>query len=82
MDSVLITGGTSGIGLALAKRYLADGARVFIVGRSTEKLEKTVDENPGLIPLLADVSREDDRIRLFRTVAEEYPDVNIIVNLP
>ena len=79
-DTVLITGGTSGIGLALAKRYLADGNRVLIVGKNREKLDKTVEENPGLIPLLADVSREEDRVQLFKTVSEQYPEVNVLIN--
>ena len=79
-DTVLITGGTSGIGLALAKRYLADGNRVLIVGKNREKLDKTVGENPGLIPLLADVSREEDRVQLFKTVSEQYPEVNVLIN--
>ncbi|MBO4359774.1 MAG: SDR family NAD(P)-dependent oxidoreductase [Eubacteriaceae bacterium] len=80
MDCVLITGGTSGIGLALAKRYLADGAKVIIVGRSAEKLGNTLRENPGLIPILSDVSREEDRTALFETVVRDYPDVNILIN--
>jgi len=79
-DTVLITGGTSGIGLALAKRYQKDGNTVLIVGRNTEKLQKTVEENPGLLPILADVSLEEDRIRLFETVARDYPEVNIVIN--
>ena len=79
-DTVLITGGTSGIGLALAKRYLADGNTVIIVGRNQEKLEKTAEENPGFLMILADVSLEEDRIRLFETVVREYPDVNIVIN--
>ena len=79
-DTVLITGGTSGIGLELARRYLADGNKVIIVGRSEQKLVRTVKENPGLIPLLADVSREEDRVRLYKTIVREHPDVNIVIN--
>lgn len=79
-DTVLITGGTSGIGLALAKRYLKDGNTVIIVGRNQEKLDQTVAENPGLLPILADVSLEEDRVRLFETVARDYPAVNIVIN--
>ena len=60
-DTVLITGGNSGIGLALAVRYLHDGNTVIICGRNQEKLEKTAQDNPGLQTILADVSKEEDR---------------------
>ena len=79
-DTVLITGATSGIGLALAKRYSADKNKVIIVGKDPVKLEKTVSENPDLIPVLADVSFEEQRVWLFETIAEKYPDVNIVIN--
>ncbi len=79
-NTVLITGGNSGIGLALAVRYLQDGNTVIICGRNEEKLEKTARDNPGLKTILADVSREEDRIRLFETVKTSYPDTNILIN--
>ena len=79
-NTVLITGGTSGIGLALATRYLQDGNAVIICGRNKDKLDKVVRENPGLKTILADVSREEDRLRLFETVKTSYPDTNILIN--
>ena len=79
-DTVLITGGNSGIGLALAVRYLHDGNTVIICGRNQEKLEKTAQDNPGLQTILADVSKEEDRVRLFETVKTSYPDTNILIN--
>ena len=79
-NTVLITGGTSGIGLALAKRYLKDGNTVIICGRNKEKLEKTAKEIPGLKTIPADISNEEDRNRLFETVKTSYPDTNILIN--
>ena len=79
-NTVLITGGNSGIGLALAIRYLKDGNTVIICGRNQDKLEKTALENPGLKTILADVSREEDRSRLFETVKTSYPETNILIN--
>ena len=79
-DTVLITGGTSGIGLALAKRYLNDGNTVIIAGRNEAKLQQTALDNPGLLTILADVSLEEDRVRLYETVVQKYPEVNIVIN--
>ena len=79
-DTVLITGGNSGIGRALAARYLKDGNHVIICGRNEGKLAKTAGELPGLATILADISIEEDRIRLFETVKASYPDTNILIN--
>ena len=78
--TILITGGTSGIGLALAARYLRDGNTVIICGRNAEKLENTAKSHPGLQTILADISLEEDRIRLFETVEREYPMLNVLIN--
>ena len=57
-----ISGGGSGIGLACARAFLADGARVTIVGRSREKLDRALEQLGGLgqaDALTADVASED-----------------------
>jgi len=79
-NTVLITGGNSGIGLALALRFLRDGNRVLICGKDPVKLAAVQAANPGLETVLCDVSREEDRIRLFETVRDQYPETNILIN--
>ena len=79
-NTVVITGGTSGIGLALAKRFLDGGDVTIICGRNSSKLQQTAAEHPGLHTILADVSREQDRHSLFETVKADYPEANILIN--
>ena len=79
-NTVLITGGTSGIGLALATRFLKDGNTVIICGRNEGKLRKAAEAHPGLHTVQADVSAAEDRVRLYETVKESYADLNVLVN--
>ncbi|MES9838188.1 MAG: SDR family NAD(P)-dependent oxidoreductase [Candidatus Thiodiazotropha sp.] len=73
---VLVVGGSSGIGLSLAKRFLCEGNHVVVVGRTKEKLKNVLAECPGLEIYSADVTSEVDRKKL----AERYPDTTILIN--
>lgn len=73
---VLITGGATGIGFALAKKFHAAGNRVIIVGRSREKLAAAVGALPGISTCAADVSCVEDCERLVST----YSDISILIN--
>jgi len=64
-NTVLITGGATGIGLALAERFLKTGSEVIVCGRRENKLREAQQKYPKLHIRLCDVSRESDRISLF-----------------
>ncbi|UOQ46223.1 SDR family NAD(P)-dependent oxidoreductase [Halobacillus salinarum] len=78
--TILITGGGSGIGLALAERYLAAGNEVIIAGRTKDKLEEARHQHPGLHIKTCDVAKEEDRIELFTWITTHFPEVNILIN--
>jgi uncharacterized oxidoreductase len=79
-NTILITGGSSGIGLALAQGFAARGNRVLACGRTEETLRDAQQRVPGLAYLVADVSQEADRRRLLAWIEEEHPDANVLVN--
>lgn len=79
-NTVLITGGGGGIGLALAQRFLASGSNVVICGRNGDRLEAARRTNPDLHILRVDVARKADRERLARSIVEAHPNLNILVN--
>lgn len=79
-STILVTGGATGIGLALAKRLCSLGNTVVVCGRRSERLEHAAKEIPGLATIQCDVSREDERLRLFEQIVIHYPDTNIIIN--
>lgn len=79
-NTVLITGGGTGIGLALAVRFLNAGSRVIIVGRRVEKLNEAKALHPELITHACDISDENERKALFAWVTKEYPQINVLIN--
>ena len=79
-NTILITGGASGIGLAFAERFLQKGNEVIIAGRREEKLNEVKEKFPEIHTRVCDVSDENDRISLFEWVTSEFPGVNVLVN--
>jgi 3-oxoacyl-[acyl-carrier protein] reductase len=75
----LITGGSSGIGRAVAQSLAASGGRVAITGRDRGRLEKAAREL-GVHPILADVAIEADVERTYREVLQQFGDLDILVN--
>jgi 3-oxoacyl-[acyl-carrier protein] reductase len=75
----LITGGTAGIGRAVAAAFHAAGARVAITGRDQRRLTDTA-RDLGVYPIHADVSNEEDVKRTYREVLKEFGDLDVLVN--
>ena len=79
-NKILITGGASGIGLGLARRFVQEGNEVIICGRRESALEEAESEVPGIVTRAADISTADGRTELFDWIAKEHPDTNVLVN--
>lgn len=79
-NTILITGGSNGIGLAFAERFLKLGNKVIICGRREEKLESAKSKYPELHIKKCDVSVESERIELFEYIQKEFPELNVLVN--
>src|ERR1700737_1359492 len=78
--TAVITGGNSGIGLATAKRFVAEGAGVFITGRRQEELDKAVEAiGPGARAVQGDVSHLDDLDRLFAKVRAQKGRIDVLL---
>jgi 3-oxoacyl-[acyl-carrier protein] reductase len=75
----LITGGSAGIGRAIAESLAAAGARVAVTGRDKKKLEETA-ARLGVFPIQADVTVESDVERTYREVLAKFGDLDILVN--
>jgi len=76
----VITGGTSGIGLATAQRFVDEGAHVFIVARRQEGLDEAVATiGKNVTPVQADVTKTNDLDRVYQTVKQICGHLDVVV---
>ena len=81
MKTAIITGGTSGIGLATAKKFLSEKYNCVLVGRSREKFEKIQPELFGNFKFIsADVGEVSDCEKVLSATVKNFGGVNILVN--
>jgi len=78
--TILITGGTSGIGQELARQLLQRGNTVIVTGRDQARLDQTSAALPGLHTLLSDASDRSAVERLYEEVTERFPSLDTVVN--
>jgi uncharacterized oxidoreductase len=78
--TILITGGTSGIGLELARQLLERGNTVIITGRDQAKLEVTMRALPGVYGFQSDISDPDAIRTLHDAVLAKFPALDVLIN--
>lgn len=79
-NTVLITGGTSGIGLELVKQLTEQGANIIVVGRNPDTLDETKKKFPNVHTFQSDVSKPKNIEQLYKDVTQQFPELNIIIN--
>ena len=79
-NTILITGGSAGIGFALAGLLSSKGNRVIITGRNEKRLQAAAAQLPNATAIAGDVSDPADVTRLVGILRRDHPDLNIVIN--
>ena len=79
-NTILVTGGGSGIGRGLAEAFHGLGNQVVIAGRRQEVLDKTTAANPGMRSAVLDIESADDIKRFAAEMKREFPALNVVIH--
>lgn len=80
-NTIFISGGSAGIGLAIAKKLSAAGNKVIINGRSEERLQNALKElDKTAVAIQGDLSISLERIKIVEELRNNHPELNIIIN--
>ncbi|MGI4813312.1 MAG: SDR family oxidoreductase [Janthinobacterium lividum] len=79
-NTILITGGGSGIGRALAEAFHAEGNQVIIAGRRQALLDETIAANPGMKSAVLDIGSADAIKRFAAKLTADYPTLNAVIH--
>ena len=79
-NKILITGGATGIGLGLTKRFIQENNTVIICGRREEVLKEAAEQFPSVITKACDLATGSGREELYNWIAENHNDLDVLVN--
>lgn len=79
-NTILITGGTSGIGLGFAEEFIKLGNKVIICGRREERFKDIEKRIPGIVTKRCDINNEKERVALINWAITEFPSLNVFIN--
>lgn len=79
-NTILITGGGSGIGRALAEAFHREGNTVIIAGRRRDALQATLDANPGMQSAVLDIENPAAVTRFAADLVSAYPALNVVIH--
>ncbi|MBI2269054.1 MAG: SDR family NAD(P)-dependent oxidoreductase [Bacteroidetes bacterium] len=79
-NTILITGGSAGIGLGFAEEFLKLRNKIIICGRREDRLNKVKEKHPEIITRKCDVSVAQQREELYSWIKENHSDINVLIN--
>ena len=79
-NTILITGGGTGIGFSLARAFVQAGNQVIVCGRREAKLAEAKRKIPALETVVCDVASPQARQKLFEQTTRRFPELNVLVN--
>jgi uncharacterized oxidoreductase len=79
-NKILITGGATGIGLALAERFVQENNTVIICGRRESALKEATNKLPSIITKTCDLTIAKEREELYQWIEKEHSDLNVLIN--
>ena len=79
-NTILITGGATGIGYSMAKYFYKRDNTVIICGRREDRLARAKKELPQINTVRCDIANPDDRTMLFKNICDNFPKMNMLIN--